>query len=71
MAYSKVNIAPIADFGTIVNMISLVETALEFLPDRDIKAENKRRDLADQRPYKLVPFKAGGDHRLTSLIKHP
>lgn len=57
MAYSQVNIAPIANFGTPVNMITMLDTVLEFLPDRNIKGENKRRDLADQRPYKMVPFK--------------
>ena len=70
MAYSQVNIAPIANFPTIVNMISMLDTVLEFLPNRDIKGENKRRDLSDQRPYKLVPFKlvAGSSNYFPDMV---
>jgi len=60
MAYSQVNIAPIANFGTPINMITLVDTVLELLPDREIQGEDKRRDLQDQRPYKLVPYNTIG-----------
>ena len=59
MAYSIVNIAPIADFGGPLNMITLTDSVMELLPGREIKQENKRRKL-DGKAYKLVPFKAGG-----------